>query len=321
VIINGDTKLVGDPHLGRKFVTGVPLARLGEREKLVLDEFTEAMNTPNMKTVIIMGDLFHGYIVPPEIILDAFYIIWEAAADGRTIIIVRGNHDAVRDADRKSAFDILATLCEGMENVHVVAEEPKRFKTEHGVYLICPWHPFKSASDVVSESGVAPAVAVFGHWDIMGFGGHNTNLIPLDLLGAISNCIYTGHVHTPSVLRRGDLVVTVVGSLQPYSHDEDPKGRFYIDRRLEELKATEDYTNKCVRLLLKPDEDVPEAFDCLQLTVKRLDAEGKVIDDEKVSLGEFDLSKLFHGVMTDHAVPTATIELVHNKFEELRNGQ
>lgn len=321
MLFDPTTNLVGDPHLGRQFLAGVPLHRRGEREELVWADFIKEVNLPGMKLVVIMGDLFNGFIVPFETILRTSKVLNDATADGRIIVVLDGNHDSVKDVDKKSAFDLLAALLAPNNKIIFVSREPVLLND----LVFFPWHPFHSAEAVVeyfiAKHPNQKVRAAFGHWDIGDFGQSNPNLIPLDLLATITDAVYTGHVHSPSVHRRGKTVLHVVGSLQPYSHAEDPTGRFYVTLTLDELDPTADYSMKCVRLRLKPEEVEPENFECLQLTIQRLDPEGRPISDEQVELGNFDLFAIFHQSMENHKVLPDTVELVLNKFEELRYGR
>ena len=51
-------KLIGDPHLGRVFKTGVPTHRIGERETDVTLDFTQQVSSSDNTPIIVMGDLF-----------------------------------------------------------------------------------------------------------------------------------------------------------------------------------------------------------------------------------------------------------------------
>ena len=62
---------LGDPHLARKFNTGVPTHRKGEREEMVKDTFAGIVNAPGYKLHVCMGDLFDKFRVPEEDILFA----------------------------------------------------------------------------------------------------------------------------------------------------------------------------------------------------------------------------------------------------------
>ena len=53
---------IGDPHLGRVFKTGVPTHRLGDRERLVEEQFYVEISDRISVPVIIMGDLFESML-------------------------------------------------------------------------------------------------------------------------------------------------------------------------------------------------------------------------------------------------------------------
>ena len=99
-------KLIGDPHLGRVFKTGVPTHRLGDRERLVEEQFYAEISDRTSVPVIIMGDLFDKYSVPESLVL------WTAdklneAAEWKKIYVLRGNHDLSRDEEKRGSFDVL----------------------------------------------------------------------------------------------------------------------------------------------------------------------------------------------------------------------
>lgn len=48
---------IGDPHLGRKFEVGVPLARRGQREAAQMRDFREKL-MEEADVCIVVGDLF-----------------------------------------------------------------------------------------------------------------------------------------------------------------------------------------------------------------------------------------------------------------------
>jgi hypothetical protein len=57
-VTDDGSKIVGDPHLGKVFLNGVPLARRGERERLQRQAFLQALNPQGARLHIILGDLF-----------------------------------------------------------------------------------------------------------------------------------------------------------------------------------------------------------------------------------------------------------------------
>ena len=53
-----DFTLLGDPHLGRTFVHGVPLHRRGEREVMMWRNFAQSLSNVTTPLHICLGDLF-----------------------------------------------------------------------------------------------------------------------------------------------------------------------------------------------------------------------------------------------------------------------
>ena len=81
-------KLIGDPHLGRAFKTGVPTHRLGDREEGVLDQFVSEILSGNEPT-IIMGDLFDKYSVDESLLISVADILNHAIGQ-KKVYILRG---------------------------------------------------------------------------------------------------------------------------------------------------------------------------------------------------------------------------------------
>ena len=116
-------RTLGDPHLGKKFTTGVPVHRRGDREKLVAETFQNSFkNLDEIKLHICVGDLFDKFRVPEEVILFAAQTYRNAAEynPDTQFIVLRGNHDASRDTDFKSSFDVFTALVGSVENIFVV---------------------------------------------------------------------------------------------------------------------------------------------------------------------------------------------------------
>ena len=88
--------LLGDPHLGKRFVTGVPLHRVGDRERMVWEDFHHSIAACRTPMHVCMGDLFDKFIVAPEVLMGAFQAYLQAPSSV-DYIILRGNHDVSRD--------------------------------------------------------------------------------------------------------------------------------------------------------------------------------------------------------------------------------
>lgn len=299
------TRLIGDPHQGRSYRAGVPLHRRGEREQMNMDAFEDAMlNLPeDTQMVVIVGDIFDKFVIPPATLLFVTSVILRAATRRPDVsfVTLRGNHDASRDADLRSSFDILVRLLEGHENIYFAYEEPLQLEWDANRFLFIPWHPFISASDMVEWDTETSQTAVFGHWDIEDFGGDNSNLIPTEKLAQITDLVITGHVHQRQEFDRDGVKVIVTGSLLPQAHGEDLTGEMFVTVGLEDLDGM-DVTNKCVRLRLRPGEEVPVDLDCLQLTIQRVTVGNKEVDLDEVEIASFDLKTLWDNAAEENAV-------------------
>lgn len=319
-------KVIGDVHLGRRFINGVPLHRRGERERSIMSQFAwELMNIDDVDYVVQVGDIFDKFIVPYEVIMFAYRSIAEAAIKRRAVeyVFLRGNHDAQRDLEKVSAFDILRELCSDLENVTFVTKAPVH---ADGIAFI-PWSPIKTAKEMVEMLwGLYGRKydAIFGHWDIQSFGDDDHNLLPSDELAKMTKLVVTGHDHTPQEFWTAEdgLHVIVIGSMQPYAHGEESEEEqtlapMYVTMDLKGLEeaSPEFLKGRCVRVLLQPGEVLPDDIDCLQLTAKRV---GQEVEDISVDMGDFDMDALFTNAFKDVDADITTE--FKTKFKELRHG-
>jgi len=318
----------GDVHLGRTFRTGVPLHRLGDREEMVWEEFEQQLNVEADITVI-MGDLFDKFVVPPEVVLRAYDLLTTAADNGREIIILRGNHDASRDSNKKSSFDLLRELTWPVEGI-LVAERAGYHQTGSTVFLFCGWSPDVSAHDDVSflqeNKWGEPVAAAFGHWDITQHGEDTHNLIPLDALANLGvGKVFTGHIHKAEAFTRNGMEIHVVGSMQPYAHGEEPDGSMlYMTLTPEQvedmLEGDEDiFADSNVRILLIDGAEYPREFNCLSRTFKRTLSGVAKVDEEGnpvAAYDTFDLRTMISTTLTEFGVSEALQSRINTTLTE-----
>ena len=296
--------VLGDPHLGRAFHHGVPLHRRGERERMVWADFQAALaSAVGCDLHICLGDLFDKWIVSFDLILNTAEAYRKAAKDnpGCLFFILKGNHDWTRDLERRSAFDVFAALVADVPNITIVKDMLHLAGTNIVLY---PWHPLWDAKEKLAVSN---AKILFGHFDTE-FGDHN--MIPTELN---FERIYTGHVHKPDRFNRHGTEVVIVGSMQPFAHGEEIDDSLYITLRPEEIPAAGDLTNKCVRIVGPFDGSI----DCLQLTYKQ----EKKTDDgqlEQVTLGDFDMDRLFAEAFAEAGVSAERTSLVLGQYQAKR---
>ncbi|NRB16124.1 MAG: hypothetical protein HRU33_00755 [Rhodobacteraceae bacterium] len=132
--------------------------------------------------------------------------------------------------------------------------------------------------------------AVFGHWDIQDWGGDN--VIPTKLLKKKKiKLAISGHDHLAREETRDGVQIIVTGSMQPYTHAEDPAGGWYVTVKLDELEGLY-VTHKNVRVLLKEGESLPTDLDCLSLIGKRITDEDEEIKVDTSDFDSLDLGQL-----------------------------
>lgn len=275
-------QVLGDTHVGRSFKTGVPLHRIGDREAMIWAQFEADLMGATAELHIHMGDLFDKFVVAPEVVLRAADLYLQAAQANPdvTYIILMGNHDPVKDALKKSSFDVFTRLVAGVTNI-VVIQTPRAL---WGLGFL-PYSVFGTAEESLQKllSEGKAISAVFGHWDVVDWGG--ANVIPTaSLARAGITEAFTGHDHLARVEKRHGVTINVVGSMQPYTHAEDGEGTMYVTLPLAEVEG-QDWTNMNVRVLLGEDEVLPVGLDCLSLTAKRV---GSSAPEDPVDTSEFD---------------------------------
>lgn len=262
-------KLIGDPHIGRKFKTGVPVHRLGERETSVKNQFYVEVASTDNTPVIVMGDLFDTYSIPDELTLWVSETLNEAA-QWKEVYVLRGNHCVSRDAEKRGSFDVLEKLCPNVVFVKGIYE----IQLENGYLALFGYDAFKSATELANQLMVnCNYLAAFGHYDLTSHGS-DFNLVPTEVFAALKIPVaYTGHIHKRQTIERHGVTVHAVGSMQPYAHGEQVEGDpLYQTLTLDEFNARnpEDFLDVNLRILLKGDEVFDTQIDCLSLVFKHI---------------------------------------------------
>lgn len=298
---------LGDPHLGRRFLKGVPLDRRGERENLVRLDLNRHLLVDGLQVHVTMGDLFDKPQVSYEDLAFAATAYTTAAQlnPGTTYYIIQGNHDDSRDLGEVTAWDIFCRLMVSVPNVKPVTEP---LVSPH--FALFPWDPVEPAEAMVEKAAwfirSQGCTTAYGHWDVdPRTSGHN--LIPTKALAAAGiTRAYTGHVHLPTVFIRDGVLVEVVGSMQPYAQGEDGgQGHIrYATLTLAELEAATagDLSSWVIRLQLAPGEQFDgEPPNCLSWNVERVKGE----DDEApadISMEGFDTRAAAREALDAHSI-------------------
>lgn len=333
--LGAEINLIGDPHLARTFRTGVPLHRLGDREEMVWEDFEQQLET-SAEVTIVLGDLFDKFVVPPEAVLRASEILMSASREGKLICVLRGNHDASRDANKKSSFELLERLCREDDRILFV-NDYQFLSVNNGGYLhLFGWQPFVSAAEAVSKvaegwnlDNLDPQSEIsvaFGHWDITQHGEDTHNLIPLEQLAGLGvKTVYTGHIHKADNFTRNGIEVTVVGSMQPYAHGEEPEGSaLYMTMTPDDADIcldsnSEAFCSTNVRILLADGEEYTREFNCLSRTFKRTLSGVAKVDEEGnpvAAYDTFDLRTMISTTLTEFGVSEALQSRINTTLTE-----
>jgi DNA repair exonuclease SbcCD nuclease subunit len=292
---------IGDPHLGRRFENGVPLHRRGEREARQREKFRAELEI-DCDINIMVGDLFDHPQVSLQTVLNAVEDYFEAAEafPEREFFIMAGNHDRSRQLNAVGAWEVFKRIIdERAGNLHIV-DTVGQVET----IAFVPWEWGKPVADAIDarfpKRNVEIELVVLHH-DLEAFGGDTSYMVPTRLIkGRFPNCarIVTGHWHIEGAYKIDGIDVDCTGSLEPYTHAEDPNGAIYKTFSLAQLREQDPASlkNKCVRVLLSEGEELPIDLDCLQITGKRLTA----LEDDEPSvaqkLGAFD----WHAILDEH---------------------
>lgn len=315
-------KLLGDVHAGKVFQNNVPIHRRGEREQEVLLKLLHELLIVPLDTSIHMqvGDLFDQFKVSNEVVWSVAEAYIEAARmnPNVTYFLYPGNHDLSRDTTKISSLQILDAMLAPCKNVQIVWE-PVVAESTIGIIGIMPWSPLLNASELAQEL-VRKAEGrvmdyVFCHCDTTGDG---PNLIPLKELSGHAKTVITGHVHTPETYKAYGIDVIVTGSMQPYSHGEDPDHKRYLTltrAELDRIPASE-LEDKYIRVKLTKDEVAPDAPNCMGFQILYEGEEEITPENVAVEFEKFSTRGLFQGCLTEAGVTPETAAKVLEKFDE-----
>lgn len=329
ILLDDQIELLGDVHLGKKFITNIPLDRRGEREESVWRDFEASLMGASAKRHIQVGDLFDGFIVPIEVVIRAadVYLRASEAHPETLFIIYAGNHDRSRNEARKSSFELFRRLTAPAPNIIAMMDVGSCPVGENDRIGIIPWHPFKSSSELAGELPEGEYRHIFGHWDSGDHGVSDHNLIPFEALKGKTRSIISGHEHSGREYDQGEFHIRYTGSMQPYSHAEDKNEEFYLSITPSQYDFLAgdghppDLRNMNIRWLLLEGESAPE-IEALSISIKRItpgdDPEAPA--DLEVEFESFDINSLLVEALKEAGVEGDFIEQMKEKFGEIKNA-
>lgn len=296
---------IGDPHLGRRFITGVPSHRLYEREETQYAQFNRLLNPtdPLIRNIVIMGDLFDRFIVSPTTVLRAIEALKKASENNAHIQyhIIPGNHDMSKDNNKKSSYELFYevfhydySIVECNRNVAFSSGMMQflypDYNTNPDVYFglyFEAYNAFRTPEykmEISDHFDKATKKIAFGHWDSVDIIGNG--YIPSKDLLEDCDLVVSGHEHTYKESFYPSSPTTKVlftGSMQPYSHAEDPEKDIYVTVKAEDLDnydLSKDFKYKCLRIECAPSFALTEAVECYSLAYKVIAPEESTVESE-----------------------------------------
>lgn len=162
--------IIADVHLGNHRRMGGPVeAGLNRRARQGVDVLRRAAfwaYERKCDELVVAGDLFDSARPEPQLIAAAM----SALREGPNVLILKGNHDSVSDADGDHA---LGPFREGAEGQFVVFDRPARWPGKHGELLLVPfrsgdareWLP-AALDEAIGEVGRPIPLSLFLHLGI-----------------------------------------------------------------------------------------------------------------------------------------------------------
>lgn len=295
-------QLVGDSHLGRKFINNVPKHRLGHRSNMVFEKFKNILDCKDIKVdmYVMLGDLFDKTTISNEALSQTIDIVKSACIRNPNCLyyILSGNHDLSRDSSKISSFSLFKkyfTETLRLDNLHIIDQYtlPITIAEINSLLYFANYDPFQTLDEYVQTQGGKPLVDIvtkhskglnkicFGHFEVESFDPDNpkyrSDLIP-QFIKDNFHLYCGGHIHLPSRVKFNDceLDVIIAGSLQPFAFGEEIKedGGLYVTAPLDVCnklleRNIECFKNSNVRILYDRNEaiNLPD-FDCLSKVFK-----------------------------------------------------
>lgn len=310
-----DFRLIGDPHLTRKFVNNVPLARRGEREEKLFTDFKSRLYAGTEKYVIMVGDLFEKPITSITDLHETMKILLTAAArqPKRQFLMMCGNHDISPQKDNPGSFDVLVMLNGYFDNLHFITKPT----VVDGIALF-PWEWDRTALDQLEDLKNDTFEVAVGHWDLVAYDdAHMDHYCPAEALIKMgAKTLYSGHWHVAGDYKVEGHTVHCTGSMQPMTHAEDPEGKLYKTMTLEEYEETDKATLKdCYVRVIADETDIVEPLtDCLGFKVQKKAAEYEY-DYEPVEVDSFDSKEVVKNAMKKHEVPADVSDFIMERID------
>lgn len=331
-------QVIGDPHLGKTFRTGVPTSQFGKREQSILQSFRDYLNPKeSVDFVVVVGDLFDKFVVRPNVVQDAVEVLEEACLDNTdiTYIVIPGNHDLSKDNTKVSSYYLFYQIMirANHSNLKIIYDESQVFEYKDFLFYLDAYDPFhseKEPQNPLDGIDTDKHVISIGHWDDINsdFGSY----YPSPELLSSSNTLISGHIHTPTQYSRKGTKIYYAGSLQPYSHGEDPYNELYetisytdLEKLIEkDNKKFNDLKSKNIRINCYPGYLFPYPVTFLSTIYNNVLDKPIASDDNKKDTSEqkkgkniTDFTNLYlHNLKEDYQIEDELLLKIHNFLKD-----
>lgn len=306
--------LIGDPHVTKKYMLGVPVHRRGEREQSLMEDLRTRLNDVKADMVIMVGDLFEK----PTCDLKDLYSVCEMMLDACrrnpsvTYVFQAGNHDISPQQAFKGAFDILKLFHQMLPNLHIITKP-----TVINRVALFPWEWDRTSLEQLDDLDSGSYDFAIGHWDLVSYDGdHIGHMCPAaELTSRGAKVIETGHWHVPGIYKIDGVEVNCTGSMQPMTHSEDPDSELFVTLTYDEYLSIDpqDYKDKYVRVVVEGDEKVESLEDCLGFKVKRASTDVG-LDTVDTSFDGLNIDQLVTKVLDNNQVSSELSSEIKGKL-------
>jgi len=295
-------------------LNNVPLARRGEREKALFDDFKSRLYQGTEKYVIMVGDLFEKPLTTVADLHETMKILLTAAArqPKRQFFMMCGNHDISPQKNNPGSFDVLVMLNGYFDNLHFVVKP-----TVIDRIALFPWEWSRTAKEQLEDIEAGTFDMAVGHWDLVAYDDmHMDHFCPAAALTEMgAKKIYSGHWHVAGDYKVEGHTVHCTGSMQPMTHAEDPDGKLYVTLTLEEYEETDKakLKDKYVRVIADENDVVDRLEDCLGFKVQK--NKGHEYEYEPVEVDMFDSKEVVKKSLKKHNVPKDVGAFIMEKLD------
>lgn len=126
--------ILNDVHLGVQRKGGTTPATQEALRNYLFTSFEEALVDSREQRLCILGDLFDDFEVSARDWVQAYQILQDRCVDGKSLVLVAGNHDVSPKANRVSSFQMLCTVLHsqfGPDFVQIVGIDETKLVDPH----------------------------------------------------------------------------------------------------------------------------------------------------------------------------------------------